>query len=56
MCDDDKGRMGLYNGEKFVFEESYWSIITSLKMLWRYGFDVFRFKSYINTMLKDFDK
>ncbi|KAE8747686.1 hypothetical protein FOCC_FOCC005665 [Frankliniella occidentalis] len=48
-------RMGLWDGGKFVFEESSWEPITYLKMLWRYGYGIFKLKSYIDDMLTKFE-
>lgn len=48
--------MGLWNGSKFVFEESSWETITYIKMLWRYGFGSFKLKNYIEDMLTKFER
>ena len=50
--DDD--RLGLYDGRKFVFEESNWSIVSTIRMLYRYGWDLVRLERYIQAMLKEF--
>lgn len=42
---------GLYNGKEYVFKESEWHIVTVLKMVWRYGTDVYRLKSLISGMI-----
>lgn len=47
--------MGLWDGSKFVFEESSWHPMTVLKMLWRYGYGVLKLNSYIDDMLAKFE-
>lgn len=47
--------MGLWDGSKFVFEESSWEAITFIKLLWRYGYGTFKLKSYIDDMLSKFE-
>ncbi|XP_030849647.1 LOW QUALITY PROTEIN: prenylcysteine oxidase 1 [Strongylocentrotus purpuratus] len=48
--------MGIYDGEEFVFQSSQYSIITLLKLLWRYGLDVFRMRWTISNLLKKFER
>ncbi|NXB28278.1 PCYOX oxidase, partial [Eulacestoma nigropectus] len=45
---------GVYNGEEFVFEESSWSFITLLKMLWRYGLNFLRMSMWVEDILDKF--
>jgi len=49
-------RMGLYDGERFVFEESKSSWLNTWRMWQAYGFNCIRFKLFIRAMLNDFDK
>lgn len=48
--------MGLWDGSKFLFEESTWHPMTVLKMLWRYGYGIFKLNSYIDDMLTKFER
>ncbi|KAL1449113.1 hypothetical protein WDU94_000346, partial [Cyamophila willieti] len=48
-------RFGLFDGSKFLFEESSYDWLTSLKLLYHYGpLNVYRFQSAVDSMLKDF--
>ncbi|XP_007938295.1 prenylcysteine oxidase 1 [Orycteropus afer afer] len=48
------GLMGVYNGEKLVFEESHWFIITMIKLIWHYGFQFLRMHMWVEDMLDKF--
>ncbi|XP_071486467.1 prenylcysteine oxidase 1-like [Diadema antillarum] len=48
--------MGVYNGKEFLFRDSSWSVITLLRLLWRYGFDVFRMNWTIDGLLEKFER
>lgn len=50
------GHFGLYNGQQFVFQESTWSLVTFVQLLWRYGFDIFRLQNTISSLLNDFSR
>ncbi|KAF0294466.1 Prenylcysteine oxidase [Amphibalanus amphitrite] len=49
------GTFGLWNGRELVFTSSAWSAITSAKLLWRYGSDVFRLRRLLSATLAKFD-
>jgi prenylcysteine oxidase/farnesylcysteine lyase len=44
----------LYNGRSLVFTQSYYSLITLIKLLWRYGFDYWRYKQVALKMFGQF--
>ncbi|XP_043939066.1 prenylcysteine oxidase-like [Protopterus annectens] len=50
------GRVGIYNGEKFTFEESSSFLINVLKLQWRYGFNLIRLKIWLNGILEKFSR
>ncbi|NWW24066.1 PCYOX oxidase, partial [Falcunculus frontatus] len=45
---------GIYNGEEFVFEESSWSFINFLKLLWHYGLNSLRVSMWVEDILDKF--
>uniref|UniRef100_A0A8C3RGB0 Prenylcysteine oxidase 1 n=1 Tax=Cyanoderma ruficeps TaxID=181631 RepID=A0A8C3RGB0_9PASS len=45
---------GVYNGEEFVFEESSWSILNLLKLLWHYGLNPLRMSMWVEDILDKF--
>ncbi|NWZ18215.1 PCYOX oxidase, partial [Agelaius phoeniceus] len=45
---------GVYNGEEFVFEESSWSFINLLKLLWHYGLNPLRMSMWVEDILDKF--
>ncbi|XP_022112104.1 prenylcysteine oxidase-like isoform X3 [Acanthaster planci] len=47
---------GFYNGEKFVFTQSRWTIITILRLLWRYGLDCYYIYNHVNSVLSAFSR
>lgn len=49
-------KLGIYDGQKFVFEESDWYLITILKMIWQYQLSVFYLFRDIKSMLDDFSR
>ncbi|XP_006862981.1 PREDICTED: prenylcysteine oxidase-like [Chrysochloris asiatica] len=48
------GLMGVYNGEKLVFEESHWFIINMIKLVWHYGFQFLRMHMWVEDILDKF--
>ncbi|NXA75546.1 PCYOX oxidase, partial [Thryothorus ludovicianus] len=48
------GLAGVYNGEEFVFEESSWSFINFLKLLWYYGLNPLRMSMWVEDVLDKF--
>uniref|UniRef100_A0A8C0UCX2 Prenylcysteine oxidase 1 n=1 Tax=Cyanistes caeruleus TaxID=156563 RepID=A0A8C0UCX2_CYACU len=48
------GLAGVYNGEEFVFEESSWSFINLLKLLWHYGLNPLRMSMWVEDILDKF--
>lgn len=51
---DTNALMGVYDGHKFVFLGSRWKILTYIKLLWHYGFDLFTMNSWVKSLLNDF--
>ncbi|GIY44848.1 prenylcysteine oxidase 1 [Caerostris extrusa] len=49
-------KFGIYDGDKFVFQQSEWYIITMADFLWRYGLSVFELWKEVNSVLEDFSK
>ena len=50
------GVFSLYNGNEIVFSTSTWSWLTSLKLLWRYGFSLIKMEQATKNLLKKFEK
>ncbi|XP_078669299.1 prenylcysteine oxidase 1-like [Branchiostoma floridae x Branchiostoma belcheri] len=48
-------RFALYNGQEFVFTESTFSLLTLVKLLWRYGWDCVRLNQLIGQTLTHFE-
>ncbi|GFT91822.1 prenylcysteine oxidase 1 [Nephila pilipes] len=48
------GKFGIYDGDKFVFQESDWYFITIADFFWRYGLSVFELRKDVKSMLEDF--
>ncbi|XP_044628571.1 prenylcysteine oxidase 1 [Equus asinus] len=48
------GLMGVYNGERLVFEESSWFIINMIKLIWQYGFQSLRMHMWVEDALDKF--
>ncbi|XP_006882368.1 PREDICTED: prenylcysteine oxidase-like [Elephantulus edwardii] len=48
------GLMGVYDGEKLVFEESRWFIINIMKLIWQYGFQFLRMHMWVEDVLDKF--
>ncbi|XP_071555111.1 prenylcysteine oxidase 1 [Temnothorax nylanderi] len=51
-----KEKMGIWNGDEFVFIESDWSMISMWKLFYRYGYQPFTLQRHINSMIEDFTK
>ncbi|XP_047473779.1 prenylcysteine oxidase-like [Penaeus chinensis] len=47
---------GLFNGEKYVFRESSWSLMNIAKLMWRYGTDLIRLRSELKEILRKFSR
>ena len=47
--------LGIFNGIQFLFRSSGISIVTTLKLLWRYGFGLRKIQSYMKKLWADFD-
>lgn len=47
-------RVGIYNGEEFVFEESSWFIVNLIKMVWYYGLNFLRMSMWVEEVLDKF--
>ncbi|XP_011643210.1 prenylcysteine oxidase 1-like [Pogonomyrmex barbatus] len=52
----DDQKYGIWNGDEFVFTESNWSIISLLKLFYRYGFQPYKLKRHVENMIEDFVK
>ena len=48
------GIFSLYDGKDIVFSTSSWSWLTSLKLLWRYGFSLLKMEQATKNLLKQF--
>ncbi|XP_076990605.1 prenylcysteine oxidase 1 [Tamandua tetradactyla] len=48
------GLMGVYNGERLVFEESRWFIINMIKLVWHYGLQFLRMHMWVEDVLDKF--
>ncbi|KAG5347544.1 PCYXL protein, partial [Acromyrmex charruanus] len=47
---------GIWNGDEFIFIASDWSIISLMKLFYRYGFQLYTLKSLVSNMIEDFVK
>ncbi|EZA53918.1 hypothetical protein DMN91_010425 [Ooceraea biroi] len=54
LPNDEKN--GIWNGDKFVYKDSSYYIVSLTKLLYRYGFQLFHLKWYINNIIDDFVK
>lgn len=52
----DNFLFGLFDGEKFVYEESGSEYLDTIKMLWRYGLQLYFMKEDVGSMLEKFGK
>lgn len=43
------GLTALFDGERFVFKESRWKLLTLIRMLWHYAFAPWRYRSFATT-------
>lgn len=50
------GKLGLYDGSEFVFQEGEWSAFNYMSLFWRYGLSLVRMDSMISDMLKKFER
>ncbi|XP_048449603.1 prenylcysteine oxidase 1-like isoform X2 [Rhincodon typus] len=48
--------LAVSDGEEMVFEESEWFLVNAIKLVWRYGLDYFRTKTWLDTYLHKFLK
>ncbi|XP_077979266.1 prenylcysteine oxidase 1-like [Glandiceps talaboti] len=49
-------KMGIYNGEEFVFIESDWSMVTFAKLFWKYGFNLIKLNSALKTLIDKYSR
>ena len=47
--------LGIFNGIQFLFQSSAMSVMTTLKLLWRYGFGLRKIQSYMTELWKSMD-
>ena len=52
--DDD--RLCIFNGERFVFCESSWEIITMIRLFRSYGLDLIRLQKEVNKVIDYFER
>ena len=52
--DEQTTPVGIFNGTQFVLHTGFSSFLSSLKVLWRYGFGVFRLSRYVSSVIKKF--
>ncbi|XP_076278349.1 prenylcysteine oxidase 1 [Lasioglossum baleicum] len=52
----DDNKVGIWNGNEFVFEESNWEVISFAKLLYRYGIQPFSLNRFVQSILNDFAK
>jgi hypothetical protein len=50
------GKLGLFDGKEFVFKESNYGWISTLKMFWRYGSSLWTLDSTTKKRLDMFDQ
>lgn len=48
------GPFALFDGSRFVFNQSSWQAVTALRMLWRYGSAPLRFQGLPKAMFRRF--
>lgn len=46
--------MAIFDGKELTFEESDWSIINFVRMLWRYGLSFLRMQMWVESVLDKF--
>ncbi|CAL1283519.1 unnamed protein product [Larinioides sclopetarius] len=49
-------KFGIFDGEKFVFQESDWTFITIADYIWRYGFSFFELWKEVKSAVEDFSR
>ena len=50
-------RFSIRAGKKILFQSSEWGILTSLKLVWRYGFfTLMNMRNFISNMLDNFSE
>ncbi len=54
--DDNTIPLGIYNGTSFVFRTSSSTILTFIKMFWRYGLTMLRIYPSVNSLLNKFKR
>ncbi|XP_032806540.1 prenylcysteine oxidase 1 [Petromyzon marinus] len=47
-------KLGIFNGEQFVFEESSWTVMDAVHLLWRYGLSYLRMQMWVEEILDKF--
>lgn len=52
----NEGKLGIFDGNDFVFVESDYFLLTLFKLLSRYGFDLIRMKRWVADFLQSFEK
>lgn len=54
-CENQSNNFGLWNGQRFTFQESSYSLITLYSLFCRYGYDLISLKSLTSTALSRFN-
>ncbi|KAK3580906.1 hypothetical protein CHS0354_008196 [Potamilus streckersoni] len=45
--DSDSDTFGLFNGDEMLFSTSDWSVISLMKLVWRYGLDIINIRNWV---------
>ncbi|XP_032672865.1 prenylcysteine oxidase-like isoform X2 [Odontomachus brunneus] len=52
----DEEKIGIWNGDEFVFKDSGCTIVSFIQLFYRYGFQVFKLKRDVNDVITNFEK
>jgi len=56
IFDIDDGTTGIWDGHCLLFQSSPWNFVTAFRVLWRYGWGVFKLRRIVTTILSNFMK
>lgn len=56
VFDSDEGTTGIWDGHRLVFQSSPWSLVTAFRVLWRYGWGMFKLRRVVRATLDNFTK
>jgi len=54
VFDSDDGTTGIWDGNRLVFQSSPWSLVTAFRVLWRYGWGMFKLRRVVRATLDKF--